>query len=57
VVPKKPIREGVRNYRNLKVKDLVITGLRSRGQTRDLISRRRLGGLYSKVNSLKMELV
>ena len=57
MVLKKPIRDGVRNYRNPEVKDLVITGLRSRGQTRDLISRRRLGGLYSKVNSLKIELI
>jgi len=31
VVLKKPIRDGVRNYRNLEVKDLVIIGLRSRG--------------------------
>jgi len=31
VVLKKPIRDGVRNYKNLKVKDLVIIGLRSRG--------------------------
>jgi len=57
VVPKKPIRDRVRNYRNLKVKDLVIIGLRSKGQIRDLISRRCLGGLYSKVNSLKTELI
>jgi len=56
VVLKKPIRDGVRNYRNLEVKDLVITGPRSKGQIRDLISRRRLGGLHSKVNSLKTEL-
>jgi len=28
---KKPIKDGVRNYRNLKVKDLVIIGLRSIG--------------------------
>jgi len=28
---KEAIRDGVRNYRNLEVKDLVITGLRSKG--------------------------
>jgi len=44
-------------YKNLKVKDLVIIGLRSRDQTRDLSSRRYLGGLYSKVSSLKIELI
>ena len=52
MVLKKPIRDRVRNYKNLEVKDLVIIGLRSRGQTRDLINRRRLGGLYNKKNSL-----
>jgi len=57
VVLKKPIRDKVRNYRNLKVKDLVIIGLESRGQTRDLSSRRRLGGLYSKVSGLEIELI
>jgi len=57
VVLKKPIRDRVRNHKNLKVKDLVITGLRSRGQTRDLSSRRRLGGLYSKVSGLKIKLI
>jgi len=31
VVPEKPIRDRVRNYKNLKVKDLVIIGLRSKG--------------------------
>jgi len=55
VVPKKP-RDRKINYRNLKVKDLVIKEPRSRGQTRDLSSRRRLGGLYSKKNSLKIGL-
>jgi len=57
VVLKKPIRDGARNYRNLEVKDLVIIGLKSIGQTRDLSSRRRLGRLYSKVNGLKTELI
>jgi len=57
VVLKKPIRDGVRNYKNLKVKDLIIIGLRSIGQTRDLSSRRYLGGLYSKVSGLEIELI
>ena len=30
MVPEKPIRDRVRNYKNLKVKDLVIIGLRSK---------------------------
>ena len=57
MVLKKPIRDRVKNRRNLEVKDLVIIGLRSRGQTRDLGSRRCLGGLYSKVSGLKRELI
>jgi len=56
-VLKKPIRDGVRNYKNLEIKDLVIIGLRNRGQIRDFSSRRHLGGLYSKVNSLEIELI
>ena len=55
MVPKKP-KEGKRNYRNLEVKDLVIKEPKSKGQTRNLSSRRRLGGLYSKKDGLKMEL-
>jgi len=31
VVLKKPIKDGVRNYKNLEVKDLVIIELRNRG--------------------------
>jgi len=57
MVLKKPIRDRVRNHKNLEVKNLVIIGLRSRGQTKDLNSRRRLGGLYSKKNGLKKELI
>jgi len=57
VVLKKPIRDRVRNYKNLEVKDLVIIGLRSKGQIRDFSSRRYLGGLYNKVNGLKIELI
>ena len=56
MVLKKP-KGGKRNYRNPEVKDLVIKGPRSRGQTRDLSSRRCLGGLYSKKNSLKIGLI
>jgi len=56
VVPKKP-KGGKRNYKNLEVKDLVIKGPRSKGQTRDLSSRRRLGRLHNKKNSLKIELI
>jgi len=56
VVLKKP-KGGKRNYRNLEVKDLVIKEPRSRGQTRDLSSRRRLGGLYNKKNGLKIGLI
>jgi len=56
VVLKKP-KDRKRNYRNPEVKDLVINGLRSRGQTRDLSSRRCLGGLHSKKDSLKIELI
>ena len=52
----KSLRNGIRNYKNPEVKDLVITGLRSKGQTKDLKSRRRLGGLYSKISGLEMEL-
>ena len=55
MVLKKP-KGGKRNYRNLKVRDLVIKGPRSRGQTRDLSSRRRLGGLHNKKNCLKIGL-
>jgi len=55
VVLKKP-KDRKRNYRNPEVKDLVIKEPRSRGQTRDLNSRRRLGGLYSRISSLEMEL-
>ena len=55
MVLKKP-KGGKRNYRNLEVKDLVIKEPRSRGQTRDLSSRRRLGGLYNKKNGLKIGL-
>jgi len=56
VVLKKP-RGGKRNYKNLKVKDLVIKGPKSRGQTRDLSSRRYLGGLHNKKNGLKIGLI
>jgi len=56
VVPKKP-KGRKRNYGNPEVKDLVIKGPRSKGQTRDLSSRRRLGGLYNKKNGLKIGLV
>jgi len=55
VVLKKP-KDRKGNYKNLEVKDLVIKGPRSKGQTRDLSSRRRLGGLYSKKSGLKIEL-
>jgi len=56
VVPKKPKgRKG--NYKNLKVKDLVIKGPRNRGQTKNLSSRRCLGGLHNKKNGLKIRLV
>jgi len=55
VVLKKP-KGRKENYRNPEVKDLVIKELKSRGQTKDLSSRRCLGGLYSKINSLEMEL-
>jgi len=56
VVPKKP-KGGKRNYRNPEVKDLVIKGPRSRGQTKDLSSRRYLGGLHNKKNGLKIGLI
>ena len=56
MVPKKP-KGWKRNYKNLEVKDLVIKGLRSKGQTKDLSSRRHLGGLYSKISSLEIELI
>jgi len=56
VVLKRP-KGGKRNYRNLEVKNLVIKRPRSKGQTRDLSSRRRLGGLHNKKNSLKIGLV
>ena len=32
MVLKKPIRDGVKNYKNLEVKDLVIIGLRSKAK-------------------------
>ena len=56
MVLKKP-KDRKRNYRNPEVKNLVIKGLRSRGQIRDLSSRRCLGGLYSKISGLEMELI
>ena len=56
MVLKKP-KGKKRNYRNLKVKDLVIKGPKSRGQTRDLSSRRHLGRLHNKKNSLKIGLI
>ena len=56
MVLKKP-KGGERNYKNLEVKDLVIKGPRSRGQTRDFSSRRRLGGLHNKKNGLKIGLI
>ena len=56
MVLKKP-KGGERNYKNPKVKDLVIKGLKSRGQTKYLSSRRRLGGLYSKISGLEMEFI
>jgi len=56
VVLKRP-KGGKRNYGNLEVKGLVIKGPRSRGQTRDFSSRRRLGGLYNKKNGLKIGLI
>jgi len=55
VVLKKPKNRN-RNYRNLEVKNLVIKGPRSKGQTRDLSSKRHLGKLYSKKNGLKIGL-
>jgi len=55
VVLKKP-KGRKRNYKNLEVKDLVIKGPRSRGQTRDVSSRRYLGGLHNKKNGLKIGL-
>ena len=55
MVLKKP-KGRKRNYRNLEVKNLVIKGPRSKGQTRDLSSRRHLGGLHNKKNGLKIGL-
>ena len=56
MVPKKP-KDRKKNYRNLEGKDLVIKEPRNRGQTRDLSSRRRLGGLHNKKSSLKIRLI
>ena len=56
MVPKKP-KGRKRNYGNPEVKDLVIKGPRSKGQTRDLSSRRRLCGLYNKKSGIRKKLI
>ena len=47
----------LKDYRNLDSKDRIIKEIGSRRRTRDLSSRRRLGGLYNKNSSLKTELI